>query len=426
MKNKQNERIMQISEKTLVVGIDIGSETHYARAFDFRGIELGKLLRFSDSIEGYEVFQSWVKDLQELHKKNHIIAGMEPTGHYWFCIGEHLKASGIKIGLVNPLHVKRSKELDDNSQSKSDRKDPKVIAGLINAGRYSEPYMPEGIYRDMRIAVSIRSRLQKKEVSVSNSVQRWLKIYFPEFTTVFKDWQGKGALMSLRNFATPDKVIELGESGIVECWRSGVKRAVGAKHAVRLVAVAKRSSGVKEGLKLARFELSVLLDEYELIEKQLVQTETMIEELLMQIPNASKLLSIKGIGISSVASFIASVGDISRFDHPNQIKKLLGLSLVENSSGKHKGRTVLSKRGRKDGRRALFNAIIPVLARNEEFRQMHRYYTQRAANPLKKMQSAIALCSKLIRIFFKILKTGVDYDPCRMLCDIQRPLQSAA
>jgi len=40
--------------ETLVVGIDIGKETHYARAFDYRGIELAKLLRFSNTAQGYK------------------------------------------------------------------------------------------------------------------------------------------------------------------------------------------------------------------------------------------------------------------------------------------------------------------------------------------------------------------------------------
>lgn len=53
MKSTQNEKILQIKNETLVVGIDIGKETHYARAFDNRGIELAKLLRFSNTAQGY-------------------------------------------------------------------------------------------------------------------------------------------------------------------------------------------------------------------------------------------------------------------------------------------------------------------------------------------------------------------------------------
>ena len=47
MNYKQNEKINQVKESTLVVGIDIGSTTQYARAFDWRGIELGKVFPFS-------------------------------------------------------------------------------------------------------------------------------------------------------------------------------------------------------------------------------------------------------------------------------------------------------------------------------------------------------------------------------------------
>ena len=34
--NTQNAKIASITEKTLIVGIDVGSETHYARAFNWR------------------------------------------------------------------------------------------------------------------------------------------------------------------------------------------------------------------------------------------------------------------------------------------------------------------------------------------------------------------------------------------------------
>jgi len=39
MNCKQNERILQVSDETIIVGIDVASEIHYARAFDNRGIE---------------------------------------------------------------------------------------------------------------------------------------------------------------------------------------------------------------------------------------------------------------------------------------------------------------------------------------------------------------------------------------------------
>lgn len=42
MNYTQNEKIEQVTDTTLVVGVDIGSQTHYARAFDNRGRERTK------------------------------------------------------------------------------------------------------------------------------------------------------------------------------------------------------------------------------------------------------------------------------------------------------------------------------------------------------------------------------------------------
>lgn len=45
----QNDRFNQVKELTLIVGIDISSEVHYALAFNLRGIRLGKVTPFDNS-----------------------------------------------------------------------------------------------------------------------------------------------------------------------------------------------------------------------------------------------------------------------------------------------------------------------------------------------------------------------------------------
>lgn len=130
--NTQNRKIEAITEKTLVIGIDVGSETHFARAFDHRGYEYSKKpFKFSNNEAGFVTFKAWITDIKETHEKDKVVPGMEPTGHYWFNLGKFLQDNDMKPVLVNPHHVKKSKELDDNNPTKNDRKDPKVIAGLV-------------------------------------------------------------------------------------------------------------------------------------------------------------------------------------------------------------------------------------------------------------------------------------------------------
>jgi transposase len=410
----------------MVVGVDVGSELHYARAFDYRGIELSGILKISNDVVGFEAFERWTHELMKKNDKSRIIVGMEPTGHYWFNFGYSLQEEGTKVVLVNPMHVKRSKEFDDNSPTKNDRKDPKTIAMLVKDGRYLEPYMPEGVYRELRIAMETRERYVKQLVIIDNKVQRWLSIYFPEFKTVFKDWKGQGALIALKNFATPEKVLTKGIESIASMWKAEIKRAVGTKHAIKLVKAAEDSVGIKEGLKSAEYDLISLIEEYEFALKKYKTTMNLVEEMLYEVPNVKELLAIKGIGVVTVAGFIAEVGDIRRFEHPKQIQKLAGLNLKENSSGKHKGKTTLSKRGRKRLRRLLFQAVMVLAAKNPEFRQLHLYYTNRVENPLKKKQSLMAISCKVIRVFYTLLTKGLTYDGEKMIKDIQRPQQKAA
>ena len=124
--NTQNAKIASITEKTLIVGIDVGSETHYARAFNWRNYEYSKKpFAFSNDEAGFSSFKDWMDDIAEKHGMKVVIPGMEPTGHYWLNLGAYLQEQGMKPVHVNPHHVKKSKELDDNNPSKNDRKDPK-------------------------------------------------------------------------------------------------------------------------------------------------------------------------------------------------------------------------------------------------------------------------------------------------------------
>jgi transposase len=418
MNYTQNEKIMSITERTLVVGIDIGKEVQYARAFDYRGIELSKVMRFENSVCGFNMFEQWMKSLMKENIKIEITIGMEPTGHYWFNLAHYLKDINARVVLVNPLHVKRSKELDDNSQTKNDRKDPKTIAKLVIEGRYSTPYIPEGIYSELRIAMDMRESLNKSLIKIKNKVTQWFDKYFPEFNDVFSDWEGKAALITLKEFPTPEKILALGAQQILVSWRKEVNRAVGIKRAVKLVEAANTSIGIKNGLRMAEKELQAILEQYGLLTKQLEQITFEIEELALQVPGVKELLTIKGVGIITAAGFIAEVGDIRRFSHPSQIQKLAGLNLIENSSGKHKGKTIISKRGRARLRSLLFRAIMPLVTKNQEFRKLHEYYTTRKNNPLKKKQSLILLCCKLIRIMYTIITRQVEYNPDKLMKDL--------
>jgi len=422
----QNAKLNQLSERSIIVGVDIASEFHYARAFDWRGVELGKVFRFANNVEGFDSCHAWIEQLKKRTQKDRVLVGAEPTGHYWFGLASYLKEQNVKLVLVNPFHVKRSKELDDNHPSKTDAKDPKTIAKLVIEGRYNEPYIPEGIYAELRIATACRMRIQKEMNSIKNRIQRWLKIYFPEHATVFGKFDATSSMLVLQEAPLPMDIKKLGAEGINRIWRDNKLRAVGMKRAKSLYEAAQKTIGCTEGESCSRMEIELLLQDYNNKITQYQAVMDVIDGLCMKIPEVAKLLEIKGVGLVTVAGFLSEVGDIRRFNSPKQIQKLAGLALRESSSGKHKGQTTISKRGRARLRAILFQAVMPLVAKNTEFAEIHNYYTTRIKNPLKKKQSLIALSCKLIRVFYVILTKGIDYDPQKLIKDIHRPIEYLA
>lgn len=191
----KNDKLSFISDDMLIVGCDIGSEIHYIRAIDTRGRELSKeVYSFSNNEAGFQNARDWMLNLAAISDKKQIVLGLEPTGHYWFVLAAWMISKEISVVQVNPYAVKQSKEIEDNSQLKDDRKDPKLIANLVKDGNYGMPYLPEKVYADLRRLSMFRDQLTEDRIRHINRLHRELKIYFPEYMDAFGKIDGAFAL----------------------------------------------------------------------------------------------------------------------------------------------------------------------------------------------------------------------------------------
>lgn len=423
----KNDKLSFISDDMLILGCDIGSETHYVRAIDTRGRELSKsAFKFSNNLEGFQSAKEWAVQLAAIHDKEQIVLGLEPTGHYWFCLATWMISNGISVVQVNPYAVKQTKEIEDNSQLKDDTKDPKLIANLVKDGNYGMPYLPENIYSDLRRLSMFRDQLCEDRIRCLNRLHREMKIYFPEYKDALGKVDGAFCLELLRKAPFPKKLIELGTEGIRQIWHEAKLRGRGYSRANEIVTYASESVGLKDGADASTMSVKWFAEQIIELDAKLTDVESRMMQKCMQIPYAENILKISGVGDRIVSGILAEIGDISRFDDVKEIQKLSGLGLVACSSGKHKGETKISHRGRKRLRYWLFQAAKTAVVHSEEFKELHTYYTTRPDNPLKKMQSLIVIACKLLRVIYTILKTGAIYDPKKMLKDIRRPMKQEA
>ena len=430
MKNKSqlDKKIENVTLRTLVVGIDIAKERQWARFVDCRGVECGKAMFFSNDKDGFESILARIWQISKENSFVDVIVGMEPTGHYWKALANFLmKQESIHVVLVNPYHTKKAKELDDNSQTKSDKKDALTIARLVKDGRYSDAYMPHDVYADLRVLATARNSVNRQKNALENTILAIMDEYFPEFTKVFKyPFKGKAAMQILKVCPFPKYILELGVADITAEMKKAAKRAVGQKRAQLLVDTAQRSVGVDYGVDSARYKLLLLLEELELINHQLTQIEVEMAKRLQETGISEYLLSIKGVGVVSLAVCLGELGDPLRFDDPRQLNRLAGYNLIEDSSGKNKSGTCISKRGRRGLRRVLYQMALTAVAVNPEMKELYRYLKTRAVNPLKKMQALIVISKKLLTLIYTLAKKKQYYNADKVFGEVRKTQLAAA
>ncbi|QAS53392.1 IS110 family transposase [Halobacillus litoralis] len=425
MNHNRNNKINQITEDSLVIGIDIAKKKHYACALDDRGRELQRPLGFNQSLEGFESFRENVDEWLQRHKKSSVLVGFEPTGHYWMNFASFLMESDIPFVVVNPMHVKRTKEFDDNLQTKNDQKDARVIGKLMGNGHFSYPRIPDGVEAELRNGSCMRWKLKEEHARLKNQMTGWLDQYFPEFKAVIKGF-GQLACAILKHTPLPQELIhqEVEELALIYKEKAGVNSP--AKKTIRdMKHVAEKSIGLTKGAEMAHFEIATLVDQFLLIERRLEEIDTRLNELASQLEEYEHLISIPGIGKNTVSDLLAETGSLKQYKHPRQLIKLAGLTLRENSSGKHEGAKGISKRGRKRLRSLLYRAILPLIQNNGAFQELYQYYITRSNNPLKKKEAMVVLCGKLLKIFFGLSNHQVYFNEDRMKQDLHCLKQAA-
>jgi len=417
MNNVQAEKLDLVKGKVLIVGVDVAKKVNYARFIDSQGYELCKHYRFKNDLDGITSFIGKIKHLEQKQDFERTIIGMEPSGHYWEPFAYQLKEYQLGQVFVNPYHVKCSKEMADNSPSKSDKKDALLIAKLVKDGNYFKMYLPEENYRDLRNLTRERYQQRKKLNNSKNRLTAQLDVYFPELTKVFKDPLGKTAAYILEHYPYPQDIINLPLDELVSTIKKASRGRLGLKKALDLKQAAKESVGIKAGLCSARYRIKYCLTEIAFYKTQLISLEEQMKHYLNQTGFSRNLLSIPGVGVVTAARFLGEVGDITRFDSAEQIIKLAGLNLKTNSSGQKKGKTTITKRGRSELRSLLYQSALVMVCRNEQMIRCYQHYRTRSSNPLKSKQALVIIMKKLVRIIYALMTKDELYDPAAVMRD---------
>ena len=172
------------------VGIDVHAKVLVCAFQKMQDKEIvTEFANFQTGREGLEAFTAWCKSMDPA------IVVMESTGVLWRSPYEFLENAGFtsaQLALVNARDVKAV------IGRKTDEEDAKRLAEIARLGNIRKSFIPERVFRDMRIL----ARLYQKQVSgIATSKNRFHKLLNStgcRAGSVFSDIRGKAATAIIR------------------------------------------------------------------------------------------------------------------------------------------------------------------------------------------------------------------------------------
>lgn len=149
-----------------------------------------------------------------------------------------------------------------------------------------------------------------------------------------------------------------------------------------------------------------------LLDKQIKETEEMIGSLVNEDAELKerieRITSIKGLGLISVATVIAETFAFKYFVNQRQLVSYAGYDVIENQSGRHVGKTKISKKGNSHIRRILHLPSFCVVLNNEPI--FKNQYDRVYASSKQKMKAYVAVQRKLLIMIYTLWKTNEKYE----------------
>lgn len=169
-----------------------------------------------------------------------------------------------------------------------------------------------------------------------------------------------------------------------------------------------------DGGEVLEFEGKMMVEELRQIREAIGAVNDKIEEVCLQFPEYSYLLTIPGFGPHVSSKVLGYIGNPFRFNNGKQVLKLAGFDLSASRSGKKSDGVVavISKRGKGDLRYALCQAAMVASSRN-------RYFVSYFTNTLRgrerekgiKTKMRVKLAAKLLVIAWTLMKKKEVFDP---------------
>jgi len=141
------------------------------------------------------------------------------------------------------------------------------------------------------------------------------------------------------------------------------------------------------------------------LDRHVDELDAAVERAAAEHPQARLLMTQPGVGPITSLAFVLTIGDVSRFQHSNQVASYLGLIPREHSSGGKQRLGAITKQGNRFLRQLLVESVQSVNRLDEGFRRQYQARCHHKAKGVAKVAAARKLAVRL----YWMMRQNVGY-----------------
>jgi len=396
----------------IFVGIDVSKDKSTYIAINDRGLKILGPITVANNKAGIDKIIEGLK----AHQTGEILFAMEVSSNYWENICSHLKEREYKAVCLNPYQVKKYRQAM-GTRIKTDSIDAAAIAELVKSSGAHEMFISSGEALDLKELVRVKHSFEDRVKNLKKSVLSALSLVFPEYTGIIAHPFSKVSIDLLKTYPTAVHFAgSASVSKLVKIFRKYQGCNFGPDKAKELINSAKDSFYSGRAHNTRGLTLSMQLDEISSLEAKIKIIEDNLKEILApkdKYPSDFDILnSIKGIGLGTIATFIACIGDISRFSSSEKLISYIGLYPRIFESGKYKRKNPsMVKAGPKELRHMLYLSSVASIKHNI---QLRKYYLDRVSEGMPGKKALIKVSVKIAKMMYSMLKSRSSYNENRV------------
>lgn len=387
----------------LRVGVDVGCHSHNVAI----GLSTGEILEefaISHEPEGFRQFFSRIEKHEQAFGYPVAVA-MEGYNGYARPLDTLVRARDWRLFNINNLKLARFKEIFPGA-AKTDEIDARKALELFQLRDHlpvakdvlQEVHATPQENEILKRLTRRRRRLVNERVRVLNNLQADLQAVCPGLLEITGEAGNLWFLRFLTSTEDLRKLARMRETTIRKIPGIGLKYT---SVIVKWQKQAEFSREVEWVSDMILDDATRVLELHEKIENLELKMESVAEDSEI----ARRLATIPGFGPITTAELAGEIGTVDRFNSESSLALYLGMSNLDNSSGKHKG----SKPPKQVNERAKSAMMIAIDRHRKKAPQSQKFYEKKRAEGKKHNQTVRALGRHFCRVIFKMLKDERDY-----------------